>query len=341
METRSVRNVVVGAGAVGTAAAYHLARRDEPVLLLEQFALGHDRGSSHGETRIIRHSYADARYARLMPRAFQAWRELEAEASTPLYLRTGGVSFCPPEVDYVDRVSASLREVGIPHRRLDGRSLHDAIPAFVVPDDYDAVYEPDAGLLYASKALAVQIELARRSPTTEILENTPVRALDLDADRPTVILDDLAITADRLIVAAGPWVSELLPELAGRLSPTRQQVLYLQPKLAFPFSIGTFPAFIWVGQNPLDVFYGLPEFLSGGLKVAQSRRPRHRGQQPRSRDRCRIHRRDPPLPSRPYPRNRRRPDLALRDLSLHDGSRGELPRGAIPGSRGHPPREPM
>src|SRR3954466_11815054 len=107
MEYFHARNVIVGAGAMGSAAAYHLARRGEPVLLVEQFALGHDRGSSHGAARIARHSYADSHYARLMPAAFRAWRTLEADAGQNLYLRTGGVSLCPPGVDYVARVAAS------------------------------------------------------------------------------------------------------------------------------------------------------------------------------------------------------------------------------------------
>src|SRR3954464_3823123 len=100
--------VVLGAGAMGSAAAYHLAKRGQPVVLVEQFALGHDRGSSHGAARITRHSYADARYARLMPEAFRAWRELEADAGESLYIRTGGVSCCPPEFDDVARVTANL-----------------------------------------------------------------------------------------------------------------------------------------------------------------------------------------------------------------------------------------
>src|SRR5689334_3931680 len=117
MEQVAARNVVVGAGAMGAATAYHLTRRGEPLLLLEQFALGHDRGSSHGAARITRHSYADPAYARLMPAAFRAWRELEADAGQNLYLRTGGVSFCPPGVDYVARVAASLESIDVPHRR--------------------------------------------------------------------------------------------------------------------------------------------------------------------------------------------------------------------------------
>src|SRR4029077_12460098 len=100
MEHKAAKHVIIGAGAMGSAAAFHLARRGEPVVLIEQFALGHDRGSSHGAARIIRHSYADPRYARLMPAAFDAWRDLEADACEALYIRTGGVSFSPPEVGY-------------------------------------------------------------------------------------------------------------------------------------------------------------------------------------------------------------------------------------------------
>src|SRR6266436_205209 len=115
MQHLHARNVVLGAGAMGSAAAYHLARRGEPVLLVEQFALGHDRGSSHGAARIIRHSYPDPRYARLMPEAFRVWRELEADAGESVYIRSGGVSFSPPGVDYVAKVAASLEELGVPY----------------------------------------------------------------------------------------------------------------------------------------------------------------------------------------------------------------------------------
>ena len=120
MQRIETKHAIIGAGAMGSAAAYHLARRGEPVLLLEQFPLGHDRGSSHGAARITRHSYADARYARLMPAAFAAWRELEADAGVPLYLRTGGISLSPAGGDYVAHVAASLEELGVPHRRMTG-----------------------------------------------------------------------------------------------------------------------------------------------------------------------------------------------------------------------------
>ena len=195
METRHFRHVILGAGAVGSATAYQLARRGEPVLVVEQFGLGHDRGSSHGAARIIRHSYADPAYARLMPAAFRAWRELEADAGQPLFLRTGGISVSPPGVGYVKSVTENLAEMDIPHRRMSGSELHKAIPVFGVPDDSDVVFEPDAGILAARRILKAEVDLARHlgGEKTVILENTPVLRVDLESEKPTLETDTLRI----------------------------------------------------------------------------------------------------------------------------------------------------
>jgi sarcosine oxidase len=271
MERIETKHLIIGAGAMGAATAYHLARRGEPVLLIEQFALGHDRGSSHGAARITRHSYADARYARLMPAAFRAWRDLEADAGQPLYIRTGGVSFCDQGEDYVSCVAANLSELGVPHRRFTGTEWNAANPAFALPPSHDVVFESDAGMLTAAKAVALQIELARRhgGARTQVLADTPVRAIDLDGARPVVITDTHAISTDRLIVAAGAWVSRLLPALAVPLHVTRQQVLYFRPSEPAPFQIGQFPVFIYKGTGETNAFYGMPEFQGLGVKVAR------------------------------------------------------------------------
>ncbi len=275
METIEAKNVIIGAGAMGSAAAYHLARRGEPVVLIEQFELGHDRGSSHGAARITRHSYADTRYARLMPAAFRAWRELEADAGESLYIRTGGVSFSPPGVDYAARVAASLDELDVPHWRASGREWSRRRPAFRLPEGYDVVFEPDAGLVAAARALELQVELARLhgGVQTRIIEQTPVRHIDLDGRRPVVLTDSLRLIADRLIVSAGAWVKRLLPELPVPLRATRQQVLYVRPRDRAPFQIGRFPVFIYKGAGEEDAFYGMPEFLELGVKVARHAGP--------------------------------------------------------------------
>jgi sarcosine oxidase len=259
-------NVVLGAGSMGSAAAYHLARRGKPVVLIEQFALGHDRGSSHGAARITRHSYADPHYARLMPAAFAAWRTLEADGGQNLYLRTGGISFCPEGVDYVAHVAANLAAIGVPHRRMSGRELRSCFPLFAVPDQADAVFEPDAGMLAAARALALEVALARTlgGDRTQVFEQCPVRRVDLDADKPTVVTDTHRIVADRLIVTAGSWTRQLFPRFASVLKPTRQRVFYFRPAASPAFEPGRFPIFIYKGPRPLDDFYGMPAFLPGG-----------------------------------------------------------------------------
>ncbi|MDG3006741.1 N-methyl-L-tryptophan oxidase [Paludisphaera mucosa] len=269
MERLVAKNVVVGAGAVGSAAAYHLARRGEPVALVEQFGLGHARGSSHGAARITRHSYADPDYARLMPAAFRSWRELEADAGRSFYVRTGGVSFGPPGVGYVDRVAANLAELDVPHRKMSGADWNDVQPAFALPADYEAVFEPDAGMLAAAKAIEAQVELARRGPDTRILTERPIRRIDLEGERPVVVSDGLSIEAERVILAAGPWTGRLAPGSAAALRPTRQRVLYFRPVNPAPYQVGRFPTFIYMGATEDDAFYGMPEFLAPGMKLGR------------------------------------------------------------------------
>jgi sarcosine oxidase len=271
MERIQTKHAIVGAGAMGSAAAYHLARRGEPVLLIEQFPLGHDRGSSHGAARITRHSYADVRYARLMPAAFAAWKDLEADGGVPLYLRTGGITLSPAGGNYAALVADSLQELGVPHKRMSGAEWNRLNPAFAVPATHEAVFEPDAGMLAAARAVALQVELARShgGARTRVLESTAVRRVDLEGSRPVIITESIEIEAERLIVSAGAWVKRLLPDLPLPVQVTRQQVLYFRPADPGPFRVGRFPVFIYKGKSDEDAFYGMPEYQGLGVKAAR------------------------------------------------------------------------
>jgi sarcosine oxidase len=271
METVKTGHLIIGAGAMGSAAAYQLARRGQRVTLIEQFALGHARGSSHGAARITRHSYADAPYAQLMPEAFRAWRALEADAGEALYVRTGGVSFSPSGVDYVAKVAANLASLDVPHWRGSGHEWNRRQPAFCVPATYDVVFEPDAGMLAAGRAVAVQIGLARQhgGDRVQVIEQTPVERIDLENTHPVVITESTRFIAETVIVTAGAWVSRLLPRLRVPLQVTRQQVLYFRPADESPFRIGRFPVFIFKGKPDEAAFYGMPEFQGLGVKVAR------------------------------------------------------------------------
>jgi sarcosine oxidase len=203
-----------------------------------------------------------------MPDAFRAWRELEAEATTSLYLRTGGVSICPRGLDYVDRVSANLEALGVPHRRMLGSEWNRVQPSFRIDPTDDVVFEPDAGMLLAARAIEILLRLTAERDGT-IRDRTPVRRIDLDHNRPRLILDDQVVETDRLIVTAGAWTSRLLPGLSVPLRPTRQQVVYLRPDDPARFAIGCFPAFIAIGEGDLNAWYGMPIFSGSGVKVAR------------------------------------------------------------------------
>ncbi len=264
--------LIIGAGAMGSAAAYHLSKRGHAVTLLEQFELGHDRGSSHGAARIIRHSYADSRYAKLMIPAFEAWRALEVDCCQPLYIRTGGVSFCPPNVDYVARVAGCLSELGVAHRRLGGAEFSRLLPQFRTPADFDVVFEPDAGMMAASRALRVQQDLAR-SFGAEIRDNCPVLGIEIENDRAVVITEETRYKVDRLIVSSGSWTGRLRPKLDTFLTPTRQRILYYSPPDPVEWGIGRLPIFISMGAEPGDAYYGMPGLFGRAVKVGQHAGP--------------------------------------------------------------------
>ncbi|MDX2037897.1 MAG: N-methyl-L-tryptophan oxidase [Isosphaeraceae bacterium] len=279
MERIEASFVILGAGAFGSAAAWQLAKRGENVLLLDRERRPHSRGSSHGTARITRHSYADLRYARAMLPAYQAWRELEADAGRPLLIGTGGVSLCDPEVDYVRRVADNLREIGIPHRRMTGAELRRSVPVFEVPERLDAVFEPQAGIVLADTTLGAELEIAERlgEDRFRFFAETPIERIDLEADRPTLIGNRFRIEADFLIVAAGAWITKLLPEWARGLAVTRQQVIYLRPHVPEPFAIGRFPIFVHKGDDGDGPggpsFYGMPAVLDCPVKVARHSGP--------------------------------------------------------------------
>ena len=151
------------------------------------------------------------------------------------------------------KVAANLLEMEVPHWRSSGKAWNARYPAYSLPDDYDVVFEPDAGMLAAARAVALMVLLARQhgGERTQVLEQTPVRRIDLDGDHPVVVTDRARIHADRLIVSAGAWLKQLLPGLAVPLTVTRQQVLYVRPDELTSFSIGRFPVFIYKGAADL------------------------------------------------------------------------------------------
>lgn len=264
--------VVLGAGIMGTSAACALAARGLPVILLERHRVGHDLGSSHGETRIIRYSYSDPFYASLMPDAFRAWTKLEADTGCTLFVRTGALSFGPSDSEFVPRVLANLKQLDVPGRNLSSAEIRKLYPSLQLPNGFVSVFEPTAGVLLAAKAQAMLVSLASRIAGShfDLREGFDVTSLDLDGNYPVVIgADGERIEAEKLVVASGPWVKSLLPKETRSMDVTRQCVFHLKPPDMDNFRPGAWPVLIYDGQDEQNLFYSIPALSGLGVKVAR------------------------------------------------------------------------
>ncbi|MCS7070815.1 MAG: FAD-dependent oxidoreductase, partial [Anaerolinea sp.] len=205
--------IVLGAGALGSAAAYHAAQRGARVLVLEQFEIDHQRGSSYGYSRIIRYVYDHPIYVRMAGPAFALWRALEAEAGEALYIRTGGIDFGVPGTEAMfDGMIATLRAEGIDHELLTPDEAHRRFPQFHFDDDMTVLYQTDTGILRASRCVQAHVRLAQAHGAV-VLENTRVDAIHPTADGVRVRAGEKTYSAARLIVTAGGWAGPLLRTL--------------------------------------------------------------------------------------------------------------------------------
>jgi sarcosine oxidase len=258
--------VVCGLGVTGSAALYHLARRGVRVLGLDRFTAGHDRGSSHGETRVIRLAYFEhPSYVPLLRRAYQLWRELESEAACPLLHVTGIAELGPPDGTLVPGTLEAARLHDIAHELVAAPALMRRYPAFRLPPHYVGVVQPDGGFLATEASLHAMRALAQQHGA-EVRFDAPVHAIEPSGDRARVVVDGATIEAGAVIVAAGPWLSRLLPGAGLPLRVTRQVMAWFAPPASANFAVGRFPVFLIESRH--GIHYGFPPF-GRGLKVAK------------------------------------------------------------------------
>ncbi|MDB5829697.1 MAG: N-methyl-L-tryptophan oxidase [Variovorax sp.] len=287
--------IVVGLGAVGAAALYQLAqrggKRSTRVLGIDRFAPPHDRGSSHGESRITRLAIGEGdAYVPLVQRSHVIWRELEARTGRSIMTRTGGLILAPRDgatdhhgkPDFVRRTIASAERFGIEHQVLDAAGIRTRFPQFHLQGNEIGYFEPEFGFVRPEQAIAAQLEVARASGA-EVHEGEPVIALEGGrgggtGDQPVKVRTATATyTADRVVIAAGAWLPEFLGQAARdawhREFEVYRQVMYWfdASEAAGDFTAGRMPIFIWMyGDGQEDYMYGFPSANAArpALKVA-------------------------------------------------------------------------
>jgi sarcosine oxidase len=267
MASGSFDLAVIGLGVMGSAALAALARRRLRVAGIDRFAPGHDRGSSHGATRVIRLGYFEhPSYVPLVRSAYPLWRELEARSGEPLLTVTGIVEMGAPGSALVAGTLRSARQHGLPHEILDAATVMKRFAPFRVPDDFTGVFQPDGGVLRAEPAVAAFQAVAREAGADLRFEER-VLAVTPDGDAVRVTTQSGELRAGCAIVAAGPWLPSLLAHLAVPVRTTRQVLAWFAPvRRTREFAAPGFPVFLL--HNGDGVFYGFPADATG-IKVAK------------------------------------------------------------------------
>lgn len=259
--------IVIGLGAMGSATLYHLARRGVRVLGIEQFAPLHNRGSSHGDSRIIRETYFEhPLYVPLVQRAHELWRELESASGTKLLTVNGGLMIGWADWSVVTGTLRSAREHGLPHEILAPDEVAERFPPFRLQPDCVAVFDPRAGYLDPEACTRAHLDLATTGGAETNFEE-PVLSWAASTSGVRVKTSRGVYEADRLVISAGPWITSLTADVQLPLEIERQSVFWFEaPTPVAVYSPDTFPIYAYEFKSG-TICYGFPE-LGRGVKAS-------------------------------------------------------------------------
>jgi sarcosine oxidase len=269
---------IVGLGAMGSAAAWHLARRGIRVVGLDRHSPPHSFGSTHGHSRIIREAYYEhPLYVPLVQRAYTLWHDLEREAGRHLLQPTGGLMIGHADGVLVQGAQQSARMHRLPCALWSAAQVRERVTALRVPDRFVALWEPRAAMLRPEAAVDAMIRSARRHGA-EIVCDTAVTGWQPDGRGFVLATPARDYHATKVIVAAGAWVGHLLPHTKLPVTIERAVQFWFEPTAdAAIHRPDRLPVFV-VEWEPRRFFYGLPDH-GHGVKVAE-----HHGGEPTGAD---------------------------------------------------------
>ncbi|XP_077150431.1 peroxisomal sarcosine oxidase isoform X1 [Ranitomeya variabilis] len=259
--------IVLGAGIQGSFTAYHLAKNQKKTLLLEQFPLPHSRGSSHGQTRIIRRAYAEDFYTNMMQESYELWAELEKESGIQLYRKTGVLVIAPSGNEEFESICKNMEERKISWEFLTQEKCKQKYPGLVLKPGEVVCCDHDGGVLSADKALrAVQEQFQKMGGV--IRDGEKVKHVQ-PGQVVTVTTTSSIFEAKKLVITAGPWAQKVLSPLGLELPLKTLRINVCYWKEMIPGRSGllqNFPTFLGVNLNGEEhEVYGLPSQEYPGL----------------------------------------------------------------------------
>jgi len=256
---------VVGAGAFGAWAAYHLRQRDKRVVLLDAYGPGHSRSSSGGETRIMRMGYGpDDIYTRFALRSMKLWREFMRRSGEQLFLPTGMLWLARKRDRYPQKSLETLTRLRVPCEKLPRVELRKRFPQFSLRGIDWGLLEPEAGVLLARRAVQAVVAQAVEDGVEYIGEavETPRGGSRLDA---IVTNTGRRVVADEFVFACGAWLPRIFPDTVGkRMFPSRQEVCFFSVAAgSSSYALPAMPAWYSYADN----IYGTPDIENRGIKM--------------------------------------------------------------------------
>jgi len=252
---------------MGSAAVYHLARRGLRVLGLEKHAIPHEMGSSHGYSRMIRYTLQEhPSYVPLVSRSYELWHEMEETAGEELMVTTGSIRAGAPDSPFFLNAQEACDLHSIPYEILTASEVNKRFPGYRFPEEISSVYQADGGFLLPERCIVTHVQAAERAGA-DVHSQETVLDWEVRGDGVQVRTDRDTYTAGRLVVTAGPWAANLVPELAAYAVPERQVMGWFQPKRPELYAAEAFPVFgVFTEEGR---YYGFPSHAVPGFKIGR------------------------------------------------------------------------
>ena len=259
--------IVIGLGGMGSASLFELSSKDQNVLGIEQFDIGHDKGSSHGLSRIIRLAYWEGiEYVPLVLRAHDRWIELEKTYNEKLLNITGALDIGLESSETISGSLKACREFDIPHEIFTSTELSKKFPAYLLPEEYSSVFQKDGGFLVPESCINLYVNESINNGA-DVKQNCKVLGWESDGNIVTVSTSDGNFKTKKLVITAGAWTGILQDEMSRFLTPERQVVSWFKPESPEYYNSDQFPVFNM--EVPEGRYYGFPIHHYEGIKIGR------------------------------------------------------------------------